>query len=124
MIADALSFTRDVAILGDDAEAFLKRGGPPHGKGTMLRGAMIALLALAMPPSLRAGSVYLIKPDDPNAVVLTKAAFPGLHADGTGDDTAVLQQAIDLASAGSLLLLVPEGAIACRRLSEFRLPRG
>src|SRR4051812_43429168 len=56
-----------------------------------------------------AASIYLLKPDDPSAVVLTKAAFPELHGDGIGDDTAVLQRAIDQASAQSLLLLVPEG---------------
>ena len=75
----------------------------------MLREAMMALLALAMPLSVQAASVYLSKPEDPNAVVLTKAAFPELHADGAADDTAVLQRAIDQASAKSLLLLVPEG---------------
>ena len=75
----------------------------------MLRRAMVALSALAMPLSVQAASAYPFKPDDPSAVVLTKEAFPELHADGIADDTAVLQRAIDQASARSLLLLVPEG---------------
>jgi len=75
----------------------------------MLRGAMVTLSALAMPLPAQSASVYLSKPNDPSAVVLTKSAFPDLHADGTADDAAVLQRAIDQASARNLLLLVPEG---------------
>lgn len=73
----------------------------------MVREAVMALSAIAMP--VRAASVYISKPDDPNAVVLSKAAFPELNGDGIADDTAVIQRAIDQASTKSLLLLVPEG---------------
>jgi sugar lactone lactonase YvrE len=76
----------------------------------MLRRAMATFGALALTVmQAQAASVFLLKPDDPSAVVLTKAAFPQLHADGTADDTTVMQHAIDQASAKSLLLLVPEG---------------
>jgi hypothetical protein len=71
---------------------------------------MVALSVLAMPLPVRAASVYLIKPDDPSAVVLTKAAFPELHADGVADDTAALQRAIDQASKS--LLLLTGGAVS------------
>jgi hypothetical protein len=81
----------------------------------MLRGAMVALTALAMSVPVHGASVYPLKPDDPQAVVLTRAAFPELHADGIADDSAVLQHAIDQASASSLLLLVPEGRYCISR---------
>src|SRR4051812_25257365 len=75
----------------------------------MARGTCTALIALFMSVSANAKSFYLLKPDDPNAVVLNKSAFPELHADGIGDDTEVLQQAIDQAGTSSLVLLIPEG---------------
>jgi sugar lactone lactonase YvrE/pectin methylesterase-like acyl-CoA thioesterase len=69
----------------------------------------VALSALAMPLPVLGRSVYPQKPDDPGAVVLTKVAFPELHADGIADDTATIQRAIDQASTKSMVLLVPEG---------------
>ena len=40
-------------------------------------------------------------------VVLDRAHFPALHADGISDDSDVLQQAVNLASTGGNVLLVP-----------------
>ncbi|WP_239930428.1 glycosyl hydrolase family 28-related protein [Streptomyces sp. COG20] len=45
----------------------------------------------------RYGSVYTSRPTDPTAVLLGSQSFQA-HADGTGDDTAVLQAAVDEAS--------------------------
>src|SRR5437868_13063390 len=70
---------------------------------------VLAALTLGILLPVQAGSIYLSKPDDPSAVVLTKAAFPELHGDGISDDTAVLQRVIDQAGASGLLLLIPEG---------------
>src|SRR6476646_1084910 len=79
----------------------------------MMRATIITVWVLTMAmatAAVYAASAYPLKPDEPNAVMLTKQAFPDLHADGVGDDTAVLQRAIDQASASrSLLRLVPEG---------------
>ncbi len=52
-------------------------------------------------------SIYTEKPDDPGALFLTKEQFPDLHADGIGDDSDVLQQAVSRASGG--ILFIPEG---------------
>lgn len=56
-----------------------------------------------------ASSYYPIKPMDDSLVALTKEAYPALHADGLGDDSDVLQAAINAASAKGSVLLVPEG---------------
>nr|WP_260611427.1 glycosyl hydrolase family 28-related protein [Streptomyces sp. WAC04770] len=45
----------------------------------------------------RYGSVYTSRPTDPTAVILGSQSFQA-HADGTGDDTAALQAAVDEAS--------------------------
>jgi polygalacturonase len=52
-------------------------------------------------------SFYTTRLEDPQAVYLTKDAFPAINADGIGDDTDVLQQAIT-SSAGNVLF-IPEG---------------
>ncbi len=52
-------------------------------------------------------SIYTEKPDDSGALFLTKEQFPDLHADGIGDDSDVLQQAVSRASGG--ILFIPEG---------------
>jgi hypothetical protein len=56
----------------------------------------LALLAMASPTlSLaRAWSYYPLRPDDPLAVYFEKGQF-GAHADGVGDDSGALQQAIN-----------------------------
>lgn len=55
-------------------------------------------------------SIYPQRPDDPAAVYVTKEAF-GIHADGIGDDTAALQQAIDRVQETTRrgIVFVPEG---------------
>jgi hypothetical protein len=72
--------------------------------------AVLAFLALAGRPSLRAQSFYPVRPDDPRAVDFTKAAF-GAMADGVGDDSDALQAAInrvqETTRAG--VVLIPEG---------------
>ena len=78
----------------------------------MLQGVVIALSivsAFALQAAARGASVYTAKPEDPSLLVLSKEKFPGLHADGVTDDSDTLQQAIDQARAGGLVLLVPEG---------------
>lgn len=69
-------------------------------------------IAIIMPPCpLIGASYYSLRLDDPKAVYLTQQEFP-VHGDGTGDDSAALQQAIDkvAATAGAGVLFVPEGA--------------
>ena len=52
-------------------------------------------------------SVYSERPDDPGAVYFTKEQFPDIHGDGVGDDTDVLQQAVNNTRGG--ILFIPEG---------------
>lgn len=58
-----------------------------------------AQAAPATPPTTApdGASTYPVMPQDPTAVVLGSAEFP-VHGDGVGDDTAVIQAAIDEAS--------------------------
>ncbi|MEU4779757.1 glycosyl hydrolase family 28-related protein [Micromonospora sp. NPDC023633] len=75
----------------------------------MLAGSLLLLAATAVAPAVAAApaatptrpaastSVYRSMPTDPTAVVLGSAQFP-VHGDGTGDDTASVQAAIDEAS--------------------------
>jgi sugar lactone lactonase YvrE len=66
------------------------------------------LLGFVLP--LRGASYYPIRLDDPKAVYLTKDRFP-VKADGTTDDSATIQAAIDKAEAdhGEGIVFVPEG---------------
>ena len=67
---------------------------------------LCALLLLSLCSSAFAASVFRTRPDDPAAVTLT-----GAHGDGVGDDSAVLQRAIDQAAgtANEGLVFVPSG---------------
>jgi hypothetical protein len=69
-------------------------------------------LVLALYPTLpsRADSCYRQRPDDPRAVYLNDDQF-GAHADGVGDDSGALQQAIDRVASTTRLgvVLIPEG---------------
>ena len=67
-------------------------------------------LLLAFVLRLRAQSVYPTRLDDPEAIYLGSAQFPA-HADGIGDDTAVIQATIDAAEAEHEqgIVFVPEG---------------
>lgn len=67
--------------------------------------AMIA--SLLLPAST---SRYPIRLEDPQAVYLTKESF-SIHADGKGDDSDAIQQAIDQvqAKSGQGIVFIPEG---------------
>ncbi|MBN1974028.1 MAG: hypothetical protein JW787_10350 [Sedimentisphaerales bacterium] len=52
-------------------------------------------------------SYYPIRPEDPQAVYFTKENFPDIHADGTGDDSDVLQEAVSNTRGG--IIFIPEG---------------
>ena len=59
--------------------------------------------------SLAGKSFYTTRLDDPRAVYLTKDDF-SVHADGIGNDTEVLQAAIDKASENRAgVVFIPEG---------------
>ena len=76
----------------------------------MVKVTLLALTLLtAALPSLSA-SVYADRINDPQAVYLTASEF-GVHADGTTDDTAAIQSAIDKVqeTTGEGILFVPEG---------------
>jgi hypothetical protein len=77
--------------------------------GGLLAGVVLAAVVVPEPAAPAPGSVsgtrtatastsvYRVMPNDPTAVVLGSEQFP-VHGDGVGDDTAVLQAAIDEAS--------------------------
>lgn len=69
----------------------------------------VALTTLALHHA-NAASYYSQRLDDPRAVYLTKEAF-GAHADGVGDDTKALQEAINkvVRTTTRGILFVPEG---------------
>ena len=74
-------------------------------KKTVLLG--IILLCFALP--FWGASYYPARLDDAKAVYLTRDSFP-VHGDGTADDSAAIQSAIDQAAArGQGILFVPEG---------------
>src|SRR5579862_7019421 len=79
------------------------------GRSSMPRWILACLASLVFLTPVHAASFYTDKPDDPDVVVLTKDQFPNLHADGVGDDTETLQQAITQASRNGNVLLVPQG---------------
>jgi len=73
------------------------------------RNTSIILATLLLNSLSYGASFYTARPDDPAAVVFTKEEFPELHADGVGDDSLVLQSAIDQAAGNGRVLLIPEG---------------
>ena len=70
--------------------------------------SLVVLLGAALPAT--AASWYPNRLDDPTAVYLTPDKFP-VHADGSADDSAALQQAIDKVqeSTGEGIVFVPSG---------------
>ncbi len=69
---------------------------------------MILLLAIAALAA--SSSYYTSRPDDPKAVYATRERF-GVKGDGTADDTAAIQKAIDAVqeATGEGIVFVPEG---------------
>ncbi len=70
----------------------------------------LLLLLFSLASSLNAESVYPARLDDPQAVYFTHDHFP-VQADGRGDDTAAIQQAIDQVrdAHGEGVLFIPQG---------------
>jgi hypothetical protein len=60
----------------------------------------ILLVLLAFSSSGFAASVFTARPDDPGAVYLTSQEF-GVRGDGTADDSAAIQAAVDKAAANA-----------------------
>ena len=95
----------------------MNRSGISNAFGTLV--AVLFLLHSAAAQEQRP-SYYPDKPKDDKAVYLVKDSFP-VHADGVGDDSAAIQQAIDKAKArnagtgtgnaraGSGIVFIPEG---------------
>jgi sugar lactone lactonase YvrE len=69
-----------------------------------------AVSIILSPGLLCAASFYTVRLDDPAAVYLTQPEF-AVHADGVGEDSAALQQAIDkvASSSGAGVLFIPQG---------------
>jgi sugar lactone lactonase YvrE len=65
------------------------------------------LLAMIWAIPTYADSYYSLRPEDTQAVYLTKDNFPNIHADGVGDDSDVLQDAVSSTRGG--ILFIPEG---------------
>ncbi len=59
---------------------------------------------------MQTASYYAVRPDDPKAVYLTRDDFP-VHADGAGDDSDALQQAINKVqeTVHQGIVFIPEG---------------
>ena len=70
----------------------------------------VALLVLASTVPLYANSYYPLRPEDPQAVYLTKDQFD-VHADGLGDDADALQDAINRAQEKTRVgvVFIPSG---------------
>jgi sugar lactone lactonase YvrE len=72
---------------------------------------VLSTLAVILPAlPVRATSYYTIRPDDSRAVYLDKDGFP-VHADGTGDDSDAVQQAIDKVQTTTRqgIVFIPDG---------------
>lgn len=71
---------------------------------------LCAMLLVGASTFACASSVFTTKLDDPKAVYLTAQEF-GVHGDGTADDTAQIQAAIDKAEGGARegIVFVPSG---------------
>ncbi len=102
----------------------MNRSGTSNAFGTLA--AAVFLLNSAARQEQRP-SYYPEKPKDDKAVYLLKDSFL-VHADGVGDDSAAIQQAIDKVRSngadnhrtGSGIVFVPEGRY---RLSRITYPR-
>jgi sugar lactone lactonase YvrE len=72
--------------------------------------AVACLLGLVQAASAQTSSFYTTRLDDPKAVYLASDAF-GVKGDGSGDDTAALQAAIDKVqeTSGEGIVFVPSG---------------
>ncbi|MGH8048949.1 MAG: glycoside hydrolase family 55 protein, partial [Chthoniobacterales bacterium] len=83
----------------------------------ILRGVALAALAVH---SVNAASYYTARLDDPKAVYLTAKEF-GVHADGTGDDTAAIQKAINKVVENTTrgIVFVPEGKYRVSKTIEI-----
>lgn len=81
----------------------------------------LATLFAAAAPAVFAGSVITNRLDDPRAVYLTAAGF-GVHADGTTDDSAAIQAAIDKAEGKEHegIVFVPSGRYRLARTVYVR----
>ncbi|MEJ2647340.1 MAG: glycosyl hydrolase family 28-related protein [Sedimentisphaerales bacterium] len=64
-------------------------------------------LTIILGSPLYADSYYPLRPEDPRAVYFTKETFPDIHADGIGDDSDVLQEAVSSTRGG--IIFIPEG---------------
>ena len=71
---------------------------------------VFTLLAAAGAATLYADSVYPQRPEDPQAVYLTRDQFD-VHADGIGDDAESLQEAINRVQETTRIgvVFIPEG---------------
>jgi len=74
------------------------------------KGTPDVILLLAIGALAASSSYYTVRPDDAKAVYLSRDRF-GAVADGTADDTAAIQQAIDAVqeATGEGIVFVPEG---------------
>src|SRR3954467_14059899 len=79
-------------------------------RGLPLIFIVVAVHLLGSPASAFAASVFAARPDDPGAVYLTAQDF-GARGDGTTDDSAAIQAAVDKAAAnvGGGIVFVPAG---------------
>src|ERR1035438_1283983 len=93
----------------------MHRSGVSHALGTLVAVSFLIHSAAAQE---QRPSYYPERPKDAKAVYLVKDSFP-VHADGVGDDSVVIQQAIDKVKAigstganargGAGIVFVPEG---------------
>ncbi len=79
-------------------------------------GSGLVAIAFVFSQCLAGTSFYPARLEDPQAVYLTKEAFP-VHADGVGDDAPALQQAIDKVGTDRRagVLFIPEGRYCLSR---------
>ncbi len=82
----------------------------PHPFRLLLISASLAIVSLAAADAASAQSVFTERPDDPGAVYVTAPAY-AVAGDGTTDDTAALQAAIDAAAAPNTanVVFLPSG---------------
>jgi sugar lactone lactonase YvrE len=83
---------------------------------TMTRSLLLCALLVACASPARADSVFTTRPDDPAAVYLTARDF-NARADGTTDDSAAIQAAVDKAAT------TPSGGILFVPAGRYRLTR-